>query len=153
LESTEAEQLGVLPGAERRVGDVVDRRLVAITPSSSLAHATEIMHQRQVTSLIVGDEAAPIGLLTERDLAMQLSCTEGRRARTVGEAVARQHLVACHEDDILADALSAMKERSLSALPVVSRDGIVIGVLSPIEAAAAAVSAVAPVRTTGTQAR
>ena len=44
LESTEAEQLGVLPGEERRVGDVMERRLVAIGPSTSLAQATEIIH-------------------------------------------------------------------------------------------------------------
>lgn len=138
LESTEAEQLGVLPGEERRVGDVMDRCLVTIGPSSSLAQATEVMQQRQVASLIVGDKAAPIGLLTERDLAMQLACPEPQRARTVGEAVAGR-TVACQEDDILADVLPAMKERSLSALPVVNRHGMVVGILSPLEVASAAV--------------
>ena len=68
LESTEAEQLGVLPGEERRVREVMDRRLVVIAASSSLAAAAELMRQRRVTSLIVETEAEPIGLLTDRDV-------------------------------------------------------------------------------------
>jgi CBS domain-containing protein len=144
LESTEAEQLGVLPGEERRVREVMDRRLVVIAASSSLAAAAELMRQRQVTSLIVETEAVPIGVLTDRDVAMQLTRTEPQRARTVGEAVAGQQTPVCHEDDILADALPMIKQQSLSALPVVDRRGVVVGVLSPIEVAAAPVSAVAP---------
>lgn len=152
LESTEAEQLGVLPGQERRVGDMMDRLLVTIHPSSSLAQATAIMQQRRVASLIVGDESAPMGLLTERDLARQLACAESERAHTVGEAVAGRQTTACHEDDILADALAVMKERSLSALAVLDRRGLVVGILSPLlEAAAAVMPAVAPERTAKTQ--
>lgn len=37
-----------------------------------------------------------------------------------------------------------MKQRSLSAFPVMDRRGVVVGILSPIELAAAAVSAAAP---------
>lgn len=151
LESTEAEQLGVLPGEERRVSDVMDRHLVAIGPSSSLATATELMRQRQVAFLVVGHEQEPMGLLTERDVAMQLTRTEPQRARTTGEAVAGQQTPFCHEDDILADALPMMKQRNLSALPVMNRRGVLVGVLSSIEVAAAPVSAVAPASTAETE--
>jgi len=102
------------------------------------------MRRRQVASLIVGNEMEPMGLLTNRDVAMQLTRAEPQRARTVGEAVAGQEMPVCHEDDILADALPTMKQRSLSALPVVDRRGVVVGILSPIELATAAASAVAP---------
>lgn len=134
----------MLPGEERRVSEVMDRHLVAIAPSSSLARATELMRHRQVAFLIVGTETEPMGLLTDRDVAMQLTRAEPQRARTVGEALAGQETPVCHEDDILADALPMMKQRSLAALPVMDRRGVVVGILSPIEVAAAAVSAVAP---------
>ncbi|WP_080885857.1 CBS domain-containing protein [Nitrospira japonica] len=149
LESTEAEQLGVLPGEERRVKDVMDRHLAVIPPASDLAQATEVMQQRQVTSLIVGEESAPMGLLTDRDLAMQLTRAEPQRARTVGEVIAGRQTLVCHEDDILGDALSAMKDRQLSSLPVVNGRGIVVGMLSPLEVASAAVPTVTPAWTEG----
>ena len=136
LESTRAEQLGVLPGEDRLARDVMSRRVVTVDPSASLREAAETMHRQQVSSLVVCNHAGLRGLLTERDVAMN-AAREGRPRTIKVEEVLMHETMSCRDVDILADALSLMKKHQLTALPVLNETGTVVGVLSLLKAAAA----------------
>jgi homoserine O-acetyltransferase len=143
LESTRAEQLGVLPGEERLVRDVMSRQVVVIDPSASLSEAADAMAERHVSTLVVCTGTGVKGFLTEHDVAMQAR-TDALRAETVGEAAGLRRTIFCRDDDILADALLRMKEHGVSALPVLNREGALVGLLSLLDVAASVATPAAP---------
>ena len=144
LESTRAEQLGLLPGEERPVRDVMNRRIVTIDPGAPLRDAVELMHREQVASLLVQDAYGIHGLLTERDIAAQAVKEGAARATTAQDALSLPESAVCSEHDLVADALVILKRHGLSAVPVLDRRRTVVGVLSLVDAAASLLPQTAP---------
>jgi CBS domain-containing protein len=136
FESTRAEQLGLLPGEERPVREVMNRRLVTIDPGARFQDAVELMHRERVAFLIVQDACRMHGLLTERDVAAQAVKEDAVRATTAQEALSLPEPVMCSENDLVADALAVLKRHGVSAVPVLDCQGAVLGVLSLIDATA-----------------
>jgi CBS domain-containing protein len=139
LESTRAEQLGVLPGEDRPVREVMSRRIVIIGPSMSLREAVEIMRREGITALIVQDMAGLHGLLTERDVTIHgMIQKEDISSVTVGDILRLRgcRAMTCCENDTVADALSVMKQTQVTALPVLNEHGAVTGLLSLLHVAA-----------------
>ena len=145
LESTKAEQLGVLPGEDRPVHAVMRRRVVTIEPSASIRRAVETMYREDVPALIVQGVAGLQGVLTERDIAARAAKEGSNPAATVREFLPRRKPITCLEEDIIADALALMKRHHLSAVPVRDDHGAVVGVLSLIDIAASLAPDMAPV--------
>jgi CBS domain-containing protein len=135
LESTKAERLGVLPGEERPVREIMSRRVVVVDPSLSLAQVAVIMKREGVASVVAQDDAGVQGLLTERDLALHTATKE--RPATVQDLLHLREMVTCQEDDIAADGLALLNRHRLSAVPVLNRHGVVTGTLSLVDVAAA----------------
>lgn len=137
LESTRAEQLGVLPGEDRAVREVMSHRIVVISVSSLLQEAIETMHREQVTALIVQDEAGLHGLLTEQDLTIEVTMKKDDTSATTVEDVLRgRKPLACREQDTVADALLLMRSKRVAALPVLNEQGDVTGLVSLVDVAA-----------------
>jgi len=135
LESTRAERFGVLPGEERPVREVMNRRVISIAPSTSLWDAAAIMRREQTSAVVVRDPERVYGLLTDRDLGLSLIAgTES--VSTAGDLVGtRKHVTLC-EDDIVADGWALLKRHGLDAMSVVDGQGTVVGVLSWVDLAA-----------------
>jgi len=137
LESTRAEQLGVLPGEDRAVREVMSHRIVVISVSSLLQEAIETMHREQVTALIVQDEAGLRGLLTEQDLTIEVTMKKDDTFATTVEDVLRgREPLACCEQDTVADALLLMRSKRVAALPVLNEQEAVTGLVSLVDVAA-----------------
>ena len=140
LESTRAEQLGVLPGEDRPVRDVMSRRIIIIAPSISLREAVETMSREGIPCLIVQDRTGLHGLLTERDVTIHgtIQKKEDMSSVTVEDILQlhRCRAVTCCENDTIADALSLMKQTQVTALPVLNEHGAVTGLLSLLDVAA-----------------
>lgn len=139
LESTRAEQLGVLPGEERPVREVMSRRIVIIAPSMSLREAVGTMRREGIPGLIVQDRTGLHGLLTERDITIHVTIPKEKISSATVEDILRSHrrrVVTCCENDTIADALSVMKQTQVTALPVLNEHGAVTGLLSLLDVAA-----------------
>ena len=87
---------------------------------------------------VLDEKGAPVGIVTDRDICM----ASARRNRFPGDIAVREamspHPFVCKpEDDILA-ALSTMAARQVRRLPVVNREGSLVGIISISDVAAAA---------------
>ena len=107
-------------------------REVDLTEADESAQvAAQRMNDRNVGTLVVRDEeGAPVGIITDRDLAVRVV---GRGldplTTTVGEL-----MTGCpqtvEEETSLEAALSVMRSGPFRRLPVVDRDGRLVGLLS-----------------------
>ena len=124
LESTEAEQLGVLPHECTRVNETMIRSLSTVTPSTEIGEAVRLMKVLDVDALLVCDEGALVGTLCDRDIALANA--------PPSEAIHRVMVSDpsyCFEDNLLIDAHELMRVRGLSALPVREFSGRLSGIV------------------------
>jgi CBS domain-containing protein len=138
LESTSDEEYGVLPGEDRLVKDVMSRTVVTVDSGTSVKEAAEIMRDRNVPALVVCRNGELAGTLTERQLALTGVVGANPTSSTaVHEIIAPQDVVRCRDNAILADALRAMADHRIHAIPVVNAEERLVGLLTLEKAAGA----------------
>lgn len=124
LESTEAEQLGVLPQECIRVKDAMSRSVTIVTPLTEIGEAVQLMKSLGVGAVIVCDGGTLVGTLSDRDIAMaDTSPTEPiHKVITPDSAY-------CYENDLLLDVHAMMCAHGLTALPVRDLGGLFSGIV------------------------
>jgi CBS domain-containing protein len=114
-----------------KVRDVMTSEVGSCQPEASLSQAATIMWQRDCGVVPVVDERQKIvGMITDRDICMA-TMMKNRLASeiSVGEVIYGE-VKTCSPGDKVEDALKTMKKFQLRRLPVVSKDKVLIGVLS-----------------------
>ena len=70
LESTEDEQLGILPHEYTRVKDAMSRSVPVVTPLTEIREAVRLMKSLDVGAVIVCNGNTLVGTLSDRDIAL-----------------------------------------------------------------------------------
>lgn len=110
-------------------------RSVVVTPAkTSVEEASRLMREHHVGSLVVVEESArgrrPIGIITDRDVVVEVVAAGVAPATvTVGEVMGAE-LVTAREDDEPWDTIRVMQERGVRRIPVVGRDGLLVGIVT-----------------------
>ena len=106
------------------------RRIVATRRSAPIAEAAAVMQRYEVGSLLVMEDppaaGEPVGIVTDRDLAIQGFASE---ASTVG-SVMTPVIATVHDTADIHEALETMRAHGVRRLLVTSADGGLRGILS-----------------------
>jgi CBS domain-containing protein len=100
-------------------------------PESNLGEATELMWKGNCGFLpVVGSEGKVVGVVTDRDICIALG-TQGRPSGevAVGDVMSKKAFFCAPEDDVHV-ALGAMREGRVRRLPVIAKEGTLVGVIS-----------------------
>ncbi len=116
------------------VGAVCTRDVVIAHSEMSIVAAARLMREYHVGSLVVvNDEAgnnAPIGVVTDRDLVIEVLAVDvDSDSVTVGDVMS-QPLLTVNEDESLWDVIQRMRAKGVRRTPVVNMDGALVGILS-----------------------
>jgi CBS domain-containing protein len=100
-------------------------------PETNLGTATELMWNGNCGFLpVIGEEGTVIGVITDRDISIAL----GTRNQLAGDLkvvdVMSRKVHACSPEDEIHAALWAMREGHVRRLPVIAKDGALVGVIS-----------------------
>ncbi len=112
------------------IAEVMNKSVVTVDPTSSIGEAAEKMIEAGVGAVVVMEDMARIvGIITERDLMRAVA----QRARAA-EARVRQWMtesvVTIEPDTEIKDAAKMMFERNFRHLPVVNKEGRLMGIAS-----------------------
>ena len=112
------------------IAEIMNKSVVTVDPTSSIGEAAEKMIDAGVGAVVVMEDMARIvGIVTERDLMRAVA----QRARAA-EARVRQWMtesvVTIEPDTEIKDAAKMMFERNFRHLPVVNKDGRLMGIAS-----------------------
>jgi CBS domain-containing protein len=113
------------------VGRICNRSVDIAEMQEPVIAAARRMHARKVGSLVVIDkDQRPLGIVTDRDLTIRV-LAEGLDATqtTIGEVMSRLPRTV-QEETAIEEALGIMRSGSFRRLPVVDRDGRLVGILS-----------------------
>ncbi len=113
------------------IQDICQHSVDTAGPGESAFQAAERMHQRTVGALVVVDDAGtPVGIVTDRDLALRVVAA-GRDAYStpVREVMTPQPKTAPAATSI-EDALSTMRAGAFRRLPIVDKHGHLAGLVA-----------------------
>jgi CBS domain-containing protein len=100
----------------------------------ALNEAARLMREHHVGSLVVVEEGdagkSPIGMLTDRDIAIAVVARDlDPRTLAVSEVMTTE-VVSVRDDDSVLDALALMRRRGVRRVPVVTRAGLLVGIVT-----------------------
>jgi CBS domain-containing protein len=117
-----------------RVGDYCKQPVVSVAPRDTLHYAARQMREHHVGDVVVvedrGGALLPIGIVTDRDLAIEILASDtDPELVCVGDLV-NDSLVTAHLDEELIAVLDKMSMAGVRRVPVVRRSGELAGILS-----------------------
>lgn len=113
------------------VGNICSRPAVSVSPDTTVQETAHRMRSRKVGAVVVvSPSGTPLGVLTDRDITVHV-VAQGIDPATarVGMLIKRRPTV-IREDAGILDATKLLSRRGIRRLPVVSRSGKLVGMLS-----------------------
>jgi CBS domain-containing protein len=104
--------------------------VVTIAPDASIQEAARLMRTKKVGALVVTSMRKPIGMITDRDIAVGVVAAGSDPATTTVSKVMHRKPRVLREDQGLLDAVKTFSSAGVRRLPVVNRAGIVKGIVA-----------------------
>jgi CBS domain-containing protein len=112
------------------VREFCSRNITSCAASTPLVTAAELMHEHNISSIIVCEADQPIGIFTDRDLRNKV-IARGLDPNTLLVAdIMTRPLAVIHENDVLYQALYLMSRQGIHRLGVVNDAGLLVGIIT-----------------------
>lgn len=116
------------------ISAICSREVITVHRDATVLHAAMLMRKYHVGDVIVIEDregrAVPVGILTDRDIVIELVATDlDCRVITVGD-IMLAHLAVVKEDEGIFDAIHLMSSKGIRRLPVVDKNGSLLGIVT-----------------------
>lgn len=117
-----------------RVGEVCNREVVVTDRNSTLVETAKLMRSQHVGDVVVVEERPdgvhPVGILTDRDIVVELIAEEvDLDVVSVGDVMSFELVTASEADDLF-DTIKRMRNKGIRRLPVIAGNGALVGILT-----------------------
>ncbi|HTW64071.1 MAG TPA: CBS domain-containing protein [Bryobacteraceae bacterium] len=114
-----------------KVREVMTKKATYCGPESTLEEAAYLMRKHNCGFLpVVGDGGNVIGVVTDRDMCIALGTRNRKPSNMRVWDVMSHKLFTCMEGDDVHCALKTLRSAKIRRLPVIDRDGSLVGILS-----------------------
>jgi CBS domain-containing protein len=116
------------------VGAICNREVITVQRDASVLHAAKLMRQYHVGDVVVienrKDKAVPIGIVTDRDVIVEVIATElDSTVITVGDIMVISLSVVKSSTGVL-EAIQLMTSKGVRRLPVIDENGSLMGIIT-----------------------
>jgi CBS domain-containing protein len=112
------------------IGQMSIKPVITIGPDASIVEAARLMRARKVGALVVTSSRKPVGMITDRDIAIDVVAAGHDPAAITVSTVMHRHPRVIREDQGLLDAVKTFSTAGVRRLPVVNRGGAVKGIIT-----------------------
>jgi len=106
-----------------RISDVMTQGVVTAETSDSLGRVGELMRDRNVGSVVILEHDRPVGVITDRDLALAVAA-DGVSVEEEAGKYASRPLVTGMVEMVIEEAVALMVQHRIRRLPVTDGDGL-----------------------------
>jgi len=111
------------------LGKMTGAEVITIKPDASISEAARLLSEKKIGAVVVIEDDAPIGILSERDIVRELGRRgEGCLRDSVSDLMTRA-LIACAPDDTADHVLTKMTDGRFRHMPVM-QGGAMVGLIS-----------------------
>ena len=107
-----------------RISEVMTQGVVTADVDDSLQHVGGLMRDRNVGSVVICDGGRPVGVITDRDLALAVVADRVPSETSAGDHASRP-IVTGEVEMHLEEAVALMIQHRIRRLPVIDGDGLV----------------------------
>ena len=122
----------------KKCKDVMTQNPVCCLPTDTVSKAAQLMKDEDVGSIpVIEDEETMklIGIVTDRDLALQVVAPQRDPGSTQVEDVMTYEVITCRAGDDVQKAVDAMAQHQLRRMPVIDADHRIVGIISQADVA------------------
>jgi CBS domain-containing protein len=116
------------------VGKFCNRDVVVARKSSTILEVAKLMRQHHVGDIVIvdmnGDQPKPIGIITDRDIVMELIACDVPLDDVLAGDIMSHELVTVPEQDSVWDAMNLMRTNGIRRLPVVNEENGLEGIIT-----------------------
>jgi CBS domain-containing protein len=103
---------------------------ITVDPQTSVSDVAQLMLNHRIGSVIITQDAKPVGIITERDLVRRVLAFETTPESISVMEVCSKPVIALLDLDSVEDAIELMKRHKIRLLVIVNRNDEVIGLLT-----------------------
>ena len=116
------------------IGTICNREVITVQRDATVLHAAVLMRQHHVGDVVVienrKNKTVPIGIVTDRDIVVELVATElDCNVITVGDIIITKLIVVKDSAGVF-EAIQLMANKGVRRLPVVDDDGGLVGIIT-----------------------
>jgi CBS domain-containing protein len=112
-----------------KLSDIFTREVVAAGPEEPLAAIARRMKEHHVGAVVIVEDQRPVGIVTDRDLALALGA-QGVSPQAPAHKVMTRSVLAVPDDAGVFTATRYIRECGVRRLPVVDREDRVVGMVT-----------------------
>jgi CBS domain-containing protein len=112
------------------IAELIHSNVESLPPSATCLEAARLMRSQNVGSVVVVSDRLPVGVLTDRDLAVRVMAEARDPAKVRIEEVMSPHPIFLSQRRSLDDAIATMRDLGVRRLPVVNEHGHLAGLIS-----------------------
>lgn len=116
------------------VGEFCNREVIVVKQDESVREAVKLMRTHHIGDVVIvareGDASRPLGILTDRDVVLEILAEDvDIDSVNVGDVMSYE-LATIDESASLMDAVKLMQSKGVRRLPVVNGQGHLVGILT-----------------------
>ncbi len=116
------------------IGEFCTREVVIVERGTGIVELAQLMRKHHVGDVIVvdiqGDLVVPVGIVTDRDIVVELIAGEVDLDSVTTGDVMSPELITAKEKEGIWDTLQRMSSRGIRRMPVINEDGGLEGILT-----------------------
>lgn len=113
-----------------KVGRICTKEVIAVEPGDTIARVSQLLRENHVGCVVVHENGRPIGIVTDRDVAVRCGGRlESIANQKVADVMSPDPLTASPDEDVL-DVLERMRQGGVRRIPVVNDAGLLAGMLT-----------------------
>jgi CBS domain-containing protein len=116
------------------IGKICNRNVTYIDETADIHKVAELMSQSHVDAIVVietrNDIKKPIGLVTDRDIIVKVLAKEISHENFKINDIMSREMICFRENEEVMDTLRIMSMEGVRRVPVVSKEGDLVGILS-----------------------
>lgn len=117
-----------------QIKDVMSRTVVLASPRESLSEVAQMMAEKDIGCMPVGDGDRIVGMVTDRDIVIR-GVAAGKRPDTPVSEVMTRDVKYCFDDEDIDHVILNMGENQVRRLPVMNRQKRLVGIVALADAA------------------
>ena len=113
-----------------KVSEIVTRQAEWMGPDVSISEVAKLMRDKNIGSMLVGENDRLIGMITDRDITCRAVAEGLNPATTTARQVMSKAITYCFDDQPVDEAAQLMEKKHIRRLAVLNRKKRLVGVLS-----------------------
>jgi len=122
--------------ADMKITEVASTTFLALDESILVAEAAKVLYDQNACSIIVtryevkSNSRVPVGIITERDIIFRVVAQHKGPFKVTIRDIMSSPIISIDSEATVADALTVLKRSKINRLPVTSKSGALIALVS-----------------------